>query len=277
VDEQRERLRRLFDAVSDTYDQVGVDFFGPISEGLVDVLDPRPGERALDLGCGRGATLFPIARRLGPSGFALGGDLSPRMVAQADALADEAGLANVEVRVLDAQEPELDGAAAQGFDLLSASLVLFFLPAPADAVARWRPLATPGGRVGVSTFGPPDETWDRIDQLFQPYLPPQFRDARTTGKVGPFESDAGVEELFTQAGWVDVHSTAGAYPVRFEDPDHWYRFTMSTGQRGFWQLTPEAERPRVRDEAYRILRGAAAEDGSVTFTQRVRYTVARNP
>ena len=277
MDEQRERLRSLFDAVSDTYDQVGVDFFGPIAEGLVDALDPMPGERALDLGCGRGAALLPIARRVGPSGSALGGDLAPRMVAQAESLVREADLTNVEVRVMDAQEPDLDGAAPQGFDLLAASLVLFFLPAPAEALARWRPLTRPGGRVGVATFGPPDETWDRIDRLFQPYLPPQLRDARTTGKTGPFESDSGVEALFTGAGWVDAHSTAAAYPVRFEGPDHWYRFTMSIGQRGFWLLTPEAERPKVRDEAYRIIREAADPDGSVTFTQRIRYTVARNP
>jgi hypothetical protein len=31
----------------------GVDFFQPIAEGLVARLDPQPGERALDLGCGR--------------------------------------------------------------------------------------------------------------------------------------------------------------------------------------------------------------------------------
>jgi ubiquinone/menaquinone biosynthesis C-methylase UbiE len=68
VDAQRESLRRLFDAVSDSYDQVGVDFFQPIAEGLVARLDPQPGERALDLGCGRGAALLPIARAVGPGG-----------------------------------------------------------------------------------------------------------------------------------------------------------------------------------------------------------------
>ncbi len=35
MDAQRETLRRLFDAVADSYDQVGVDFFQPIAEGLV--------------------------------------------------------------------------------------------------------------------------------------------------------------------------------------------------------------------------------------------------
>src|SRR5689334_11165547 len=68
VDVQRETLRSLFDAVADSYDQVGVDFFQPIAAGLVAELDPQPGERALDLGCGRGAALLPIARAVGSAG-----------------------------------------------------------------------------------------------------------------------------------------------------------------------------------------------------------------
>ncbi len=40
---------------------------------------------------------------------------------------------------------------------------------------------------------------------------------------------------------------------------------------------PEAERAGIRDEASRIIREAADADGSVTFTQGIRYTIARNP
>ncbi len=277
MDAQRETLRSLFDAVADSYDQVGVDFFQPIAAGLVAELHPQPGERALDLGCGRGAALLPIAHAVGPTGSVVGSDLSPVMVAQAATLAAEEGLSQVEVLVGDAQEPDPSAAAGDGFDLLSSSLVLFFLPDPVAALTRWRELARPGGRVGVSTFAEPDPTWDRIDQLFRPYLPPQLLDARTTGKAGPFESDAGVEGLFTAAGWTDARSTDASVPVRFEGPDHWYRFTMSTGQRGFWGLTPEDKRAGIREAATRIIEDAAAPDGSVTFTQRVRYTLARNP
>jgi len=270
-------LRSLFDAVADSYDQVGVDFFQPIANGLVGELDPQPGERALDLGCGRGAALLPIARAVGPTGSVVGGDLSPVMVAQATALAAEEDLTQVEVLAMDAQEPDLGSVAGDGFDLLSASLVLFFLPDPGEALARWRTLARRGGRVGVATFGPPDPTWNSIDALFAPYLPPQLLDARTSGVAGPFESNSGVEGLFTEAGWRDARSTETAVPVRFEGPDHWYRFTMSTGQRGFWGLTPEDKRAGIREAATRIIEDAAAPDGSVTFSQGVRYTLARNP
>jgi ubiquinone/menaquinone biosynthesis C-methylase UbiE len=276
MDAQRETLRALFDTVADGYDQVGVDFFQPIADGLVAELDPQPGERGLDLGCGRGAALLPIARAVGPSGRAVGGDLSRRMVAHAAAVADREGLSHVEVLVVDAQEPELGTSLGDGFDLMSASLVLDLLPDPIAALVRWRGLSRPGARVGVATFGGADLTWDPVDRLFEHYLPAQFRDARRAGDGGPFQSDAGVEAVFRAAGWADARTAELALPVRFEGADHWYRFTMSTGLRGFWGLVPEGDRAEIRDEACRIMAATAASDGSVGVTQRIRYTLARS-
>jgi len=50
----------MFDGIAPSHDQSGVPFFGTIAGGLVDLLAPRPGERVLDVGAGRGAvTLHP--------------------------------------------------------------------------------------------------------------------------------------------------------------------------------------------------------------------------
>ncbi|MCU1373631.1 MAG: hypothetical protein JWO68_917, partial [Actinomycetia bacterium] len=38
--DERERISQLFDRLSDTYDDVGVPFFGPIAEGLLAELAP---------------------------------------------------------------------------------------------------------------------------------------------------------------------------------------------------------------------------------------------
>ena len=61
-------MATLFDRLADTYDAVGVDFIAPIAEGLVLELDPQPGERALDVGCGKGAALVPLAAAVGATG-----------------------------------------------------------------------------------------------------------------------------------------------------------------------------------------------------------------
>lgn len=272
-EDQRARLTALFDGLADSYDQVGVTFFAPIAQGLVDELAPLPGERCLDLGCGRGAALLPLARAVGPTGHVLGGDLSPNMVAQCRSLVAAEGLDQAEVRVMDAQDPT-DPDQGHPLDVISSSLVLFFLPDPLAALERWLPLLRPGGRVGVSTFADQDPTWQRVEEVLRPHLPPAMLDARTSGQEGPFTSDAGVEGLMTHAGFVDVRTTHLPLEVHFTDTEQWYRFSMSVAQRAFWGAVPEGQRPSVRAQAFARLAEVAAADGSITFTQDIRYTLA---
>ena len=268
-----QRTATLFDAVADTYDQVGVDFFAPIAAGLVDALDVRPGGRVVDLGCGRGAALLRLADVVGPDGLAVGGDVSPRMVQACRDLARSQGLEQVQVEVLDATDPLAGRPHWEGaFGTVSASLVLFFLPDPATALGRWVPLLHPGGVLGVSTFAEQDPRWAAVDAVFLPHLPPAMLDARTSGAAGPFAADAGVAGLFAGAGLGDVRTTHLRVEVRFEGPEHWQRFSMSVGQRAMWGAVPEADRPAVRDAAFALLRDAADPDGSITVWQDVRLT-----
>ncbi len=280
MDATRERTVTLWDALAEVYDQVDVDFFAPIADGLVAQLAPQPGERGLDVGCGRGAVLLPLARAVGASGAALGVDLSPRMVEGCAALAADEGLAQVSTRVMDATRldaPEVTGVLGGPADLVASSLVLFFLPDPAGALPGWVDTLRPRGRLGITTFAERSDVWEEVDALFEPYLPPQLLDARTSGARGRFATDAGVEGLLADAGLADVRTGRGRIPVRFADPEHWYRFSMSVGQRMFWLSVPEEERPTVKAAAFRVLGGATDPDGSVHLWQDVRYTVGVRP
>ncbi|MGN6299553.1 MAG: class I SAM-dependent methyltransferase [Angustibacter sp.] len=265
------RNARLFDALADSYDAVGVDFFGPIADGLLELLAPRRGERFVDLGCGKGALLLPAAQAVGGHGRAVGVDVSEGMLSAARAAADEREVA-VELVVGDAQAPALP---AQTFDVVGSSLVLFFLADPPAALAAWRELLVPGGRLGVSTFGAQDDVWRAVDDVFTPYLPQHVLDARTSGGRGPFASDEGMERLLADAGLTDVRTVSRPLRVRFRDADHWAAFSMSTGQRAMWAAVPEADRDDVRQEAVRRLAAGTTPDGGIELTQDVRYTLGR--
>jgi ubiquinone/menaquinone biosynthesis C-methylase UbiE len=271
--DQTARIAGLFDALSTSYDAVGVDFFQPIADGLLAQMPPRAGERWLDVGCGRGAVLLPAAEAVGTEGRAVGVDISAGMVEQTRSLAAARGLHHVEAVVGDATAPPVRGE----FDAVASSLVLFFLPDPAAALRSWLPLMAPGARLGVVTFGPIDPRWRHVDAVFAPHLPEQMRDARTSGASGPFESDAGMEQLVGDAGYADVRTVTAELPVRFTDAEQWHAFTWSIGQRRMWLSVPEDERPAVRAEAMSRLASYADPDGSVTFTQGVRYTLAASP
>ncbi len=272
--QQGGQLARLFDAVSETYDAVGVDFFAPVAASLVRHLPPRAGESWLDVGCGRGAVIQQVADAIGPGGRVLGTDFSEGMVRQARRAVAASEFTNVEIVVDDAQDPQV---ALGSFTTLSSSLVLFFLPAPDSALRRWLPLLTPGGRLGITTFGPMDERWMHVDAVFEPYLPDSMRDARTTGAKGPFGSDEGMEGLVSDAGFSGVRSATDVVEVTFASAEQWHDFTWSVGQRAMWLAVPEDERASVRAEAERRLALVAAPDGSVTFRQAIRHTLAERP
>ncbi|MFC7491779.1 MULTISPECIES: class I SAM-dependent methyltransferase [unclassified Knoellia] len=263
----------LFDAVADDYDQSGVDFFAPIAQGLVDELAPASGERAVDLGCGRGAATILLARSVGETGSAVGLDLSEGMLAHARAAIDSEGLV-VDLRVGDASEPALPEGE---FDVVASSLVLFFLPNPGAALARWVQLLAPGGRIGLATFGQQDPVWTSVDREFGPWLPPAMRDPRVMGPQSPFGSDEGMEQLLEDAGAAEVETTTLRLPVRFGTLDRWEAFSRGTGQRAMWASVPADEIAGVRERAATHFEGARTADGDVEVWQDIRYTLGRAP
>lgn len=272
--EQARTVAAVFDRAADTYDAVGVPWFTPIAARLVAELAPRPGERALDIGCGRGAALWPLADGVGSGGRVVGIDLAERMVASTRAEAASRGMHHVDLAVMDAAEPELPAAS---FDVVAASLVLFLLPDPVAALRSWLDLLVPGGRFGISSFGKRAPAWVNLDAVFTPYLPQQMLDARTSGARDPFATDGGVEGLVSDAGFTGVRTVGFDLSATFDDIDHWYRWSWSHGQRAIWEMVPEAERPDVRSAASAVLETIRGADGRLHLTQRIRLTLASRP
>ncbi|MGW9568334.1 class I SAM-dependent methyltransferase [Prescottella equi] len=268
------RIADLFDLVADSYDSLGVPFFGPIADRLVRAVAPRPGARALDVGCGRGAVLFRLADAVGEAGEVTGIDLAPRMVAVTGREARTRGLTNVHVQLMDAMRPSLPHGR---YDVVTASFMLFFLPDPAAALTAWRSLLVPHGTVGVSTFGAWDPRWEELDDLFAPYRDTRFFPVDPRDPDGPFGFDAAVEALMRTAGLVHERTTSFDLELEFDDPAQWYSWTRSHGQRMLWDSIPEDERDHVRDAALERVEGWRDEDGRVVTRHKIRLTLAQRP
>ena len=265
------QVAALFDVVAERYDDVGVPFFQLIAGDLLAALPPRAGEWWLDVGCGRGAVLLPAAERVRP-GTAVGTDLSPGMLERCRLSAERAGLANVRLVLDDAQAPSVEGGP---FDTLSSSLVLFFLPDPGAALRAMVPAGRAGGPHRRDDLRPGGRAVEGGRRRVHPA--PQVLDARTSGSAGPFASDEGMEHLPADAGWARPRTVRGEVAVHFPTPQHWEAFSMATGQRGMWMSVPESERGTVRERAYALLAQHADADGSVTYRQEIRHTLALAP
>jgi len=111
------------------------------------VADLNEGERVLDLGSGGGIDVLLSARRVGPSGFAYGVDMTDEMLTLARANAIKAEATNVEFLKGEIEAVPLpDGAV----DVVISNCVIN-LSTDKDAVlAEMFRVLVPGGRIGVT-------------------------------------------------------------------------------------------------------------------------------
>src|SRR5215208_4504623 len=75
----------------------------PVSQWLVDAVDPQPGLRMLELAAGPGDTGLRAAELLRPMGTLILTDVSEGMLEIARARAQDLGITNVEFKVMDAE------------------------------------------------------------------------------------------------------------------------------------------------------------------------------
>ncbi|GAB2875503.1 class I SAM-dependent methyltransferase [Nocardioides pacificus] len=264
----------LFDSLAESYDQSGVPFFTTIASGLCLELGPRPGERALDLGCGRGALTFPLADGVGPSGRVDACDISTAMVELTAAAAARRGDDHVSVAHGDARDPSYPSSS---YDVIGSSMVLFFLPDPAAAVRRWVRLLAPGGRVGAATFEPWSPRWQQITDLLDSYAERPPGVPAPTSMPSLFAHDKGVERLFSSAGARGVRTSAVTYAIPFADIEQWHRWSLSTAMRGHWREAPAERHAEMLAGVAEILDETRDADGRLCLDVDIRYTIAHAP
>ena len=170
----------------------------PVSEALLALAAPRAGERVLDIGCGCGATTLELARAVGPAGRVAALDISAPMLAEGEARAKAAGIANVDWLQADAATAALDG-----FDLLASHFGVMFFGDPVAAFARMRRAASPGARLAFVCWRPITENpWMEVPlHAVYRHVPRRPKPDPHAPGMFAFADPQRVFEVLIAAGW----------------------------------------------------------------------------
>ena len=106
-----------------------------------------PGETVLDIGCGAGTDLLLAARHVGPSGRAIGIDMTEAMRDRARESAAVACLTNVEVYLADATAIPCQDASV---DVVISNGVLNLVPEKEKGFQEIQRVLRPGGRLQLA-------------------------------------------------------------------------------------------------------------------------------
>jgi arsenite methyltransferase len=177
------------------------------------VADLHPGETVLDLGSGAGADVLISARRVGPTGRAIGLDMTDEMLALARANAAAAGVENAEFLKGYIEEIPLPDASV---DVVISNCVINLAADKPTVIREAARVLRPGGRFAVSdVLADPD-----MDEATRADM------AAWTGCVAGALTEAEFRAALADAGLDGteivethrVHTHAGAAIIRARKP-----------------------------------------------------------
>jgi SAM-dependent methyltransferase len=177
------------------------------------VADLHEGETVLDLGSGAGADVLISAKRVGPTGKAIGLDMTDEMLDLARANAADAGVENVDFIKGYIEDIPLPDASV---DVVISNCVINLAGDKGKVLAEAGRVLRPGGRFAVSdVIADPD-----MDEATRADM------AAYTGCIAGALTEAECRDALSAAGLIDVeirethrvHASAGAAIVRARKP-----------------------------------------------------------
>jgi SAM-dependent methyltransferase len=219
---------------------------------------------------------------VGPGGFVLGIDSSPRFIEDARREAQEAGVENVAFEVADAQTAEWEPIHDYAFSRMGTQ----FFAAPVPAMRAIRGALKPGGRLAKICWRRKEESplWAETEQVVQRFLSrPEEYEADTCGP-GPFSlgNPETTRGILQAAGFEEIE-------LHRRDFDYFVGADMEEAVDALLAIGPGAELIRLNGEHGESRRAEIAEalrdhysawqqpDGSIVGRGAVWIVAATNP
>jgi SAM-dependent methyltransferase len=245
-----------FRTPAEAYDRHIGRYGRELARALIDAAGLRPGQNAIDVGCGPGALTSGLVALLGADGVAAV-DPSPPFV---DACRRR--LPGVHVEVAAAEALPFEDAS---FDCAFAQLVVNFMTDPLAGAREMHRVTRPGGTVAAAV-------WDYAGEMT---LLRRFWDAavaldrsagdRDEGRCMRFCTPGELEDLWSTAGLADVSVSSVVVAASYDDfEDLWRPLESGVGPSGAYATSlPSERRAALKAELGRRL-GVGSEPFALT-------------
>lgn len=244
---------------------------------MVELLEPEPGMRLLEVAAGPGETGFRALALIRPGGSLHSTDGAAEMVEVARRHAEALGLTDVTFSVEDAAHLTLADASA---DAVLCRFGIMLVPAMDRAAMEFARVLRPGGRAVLAVWA---------SSRLNPWMTASGRAAVELGLTGPPDHDApGPFRLSDPARLRAVVEAAGLEVDAVEEVpvawaasslDEWWETAVDTSRTLGTLLerlsSDEAAALRARAEAH--LREFVADDGTIAVPGLARVVAARRP
>lgn len=231
-----------FDVAPEEYARFMGRFSEPLADGFVELADPRPGQRALDVGCGPGVLTSRLVARLGADSVAAVDPSAPFVEAT------RARCPGADVRRGTAEALPWEDAS---FDHALAQLVVHFMADPVVGLGEMARVTRSAGTVSACVWdhagggGPLAIFWEAVRHL-DPGAPDE------SGLAGTHEGQ--LVELLRAAGLREVDAGSLGVRVLFAGFEQWWEpYTLGVGPAGAYLARLDDDHRTALEERCRAM------------------------
>jgi len=185
----------------------------PVAERLVEVADPRPHDRVLDVATGTGHAALAASRRFCE---VTGVDYVPALV---EIARRRAAAEDLDVRFVDGDAEDLP-FADESFDVVVSAIGVMFTADHERAASELLRVCQPGGHVALASWTPEGFVGQMLRTVGRHVTPPAV--AKPPTRWGSTEA---LHELFGAAA--TVRAERGTASQRFTSPEHFVDFFLT--------------------------------------------------
>jgi ubiquinone/menaquinone biosynthesis C-methylase UbiE len=227
----KDRVRAQYGAVGDAYVKSAGHATGSDLQRMVEVANPQPDERMLDLATGGGH----VARVFAPHvAEVVASDLTPEILTHAAASFAEQGLANITTALVDAEEIPYSDAS---FDLVTCRIAPHHFPHPDRFAQEAARVLRSGGRFVLIDSTVPESEPGALFNRFETLRDPSHVRSLTVAEWEALISSTGL-----------VLDLAETFHKRHDFADWTGRSRMTEGDRATLERMMLDADPTIRDE-----------------------------
>lgn len=238
-------------------------WLGKATDKMLEMAGISSGHRVLDIAAGAGEQSITTAKKVGISGYVLATDISSNILEYAKQMAQQAGLNNIETKVMDGENLAVE---EETFDAVISRVGLIYFPDQQKALKEMLRVLKPGGKVAAIVYSTPEK-----NKFFsvpvsiirnRAKLPPPL-----PGQPGPFSLGAEgiIEKVFSQAGFKNVKSELVDSPLLLSTAKECVRFEKESfgALHQMMSSLSDSEKVSVWEEIERELEKFEFESGFV--------------
>jgi ubiquinone/menaquinone biosynthesis C-methylase UbiE len=257
IQSQKQSVSDIFDTVAPGYDNAALRFFPFCADQIANELNPKPGQKILDVATGTGAVAIALAQAVRSGGRVIGIDLSEGMLARAGENIRKMALDNVDLFQMDAEQLEFK---SNYFDASVRSFGLFFMPQMDKALRELVRATKPGCAVLFTSFS---------ESAFQPLRNRMFDDLAAMG-IEPGDLKMASQKLtdpkecqrlLDVAGLANTGIQKKQLGYHLQSAEDWWTILWSSGARRLISKLDDDRRAQFRTKHTANIQQLATDKG----------------